>query len=91
MAILSNDGLDDQLLLDGNDSFVGGQVSSTRANLVPDDAYVEGKNIDLDEFGNAITRRGASLLVGYLIWEEMTDAGKRSEAGAWPPHCGLCQ
>ena len=54
MAILSNDGLDDQLLLDGNDSFVGGQVSSTRANLVPDDAYVEGKNIDLDEFGNAI-------------------------------------
>ena len=73
MAILSNDGLDDQLLLDGNDSFVGGQVSSTRANLVPDDAYVEGKNIDLDEFGNAITRRGASLTVGYLVWEEMTD------------------
>ena len=72
MPSLSNDGLDDQLLLDGNDSFVGGQVSSTRANLVSKDAYVEGKNIDLDEFGNAITRRGASLTVGYLVWEDMT-------------------
>ena len=73
MAILANDGLDDQLLLDGNNSFVGGQISSTRANLVPADAYAEGKNIDLDPFGSAVTRRGTGEFVGYLVWEEMTD------------------
>jgi len=72
MPILSNESLDDQILLDGNDSFVGGQISSTRANLIPPDAYVEGKNVDLDEFGNAVTRRGADLTVGYLVWEEAT-------------------
>ena len=40
MPVQSNNVLDDPILLDGNDSFVGGQVSSTRANLVPDNAYV---------------------------------------------------
>ena len=72
MPVQSNNVLDDPILLDGNDSFVGGQVSSTRANLVPDNAYADGKNIDLDEFGNAVTRRGADLTVGYLVWDEAT-------------------
>ena len=72
MSVQSNNVLDDPILLDGNDSFVGGQVSSTRANLVPNDAYADGKNIDLDEFGNAVTRRGADLTVGYLVWETTT-------------------
>ena len=64
MPIIANNALDDPILLDGNDSFVGGQVSATRANLVPPNAFVEGKNVDLDEFGNVVTRRGAALTLG---------------------------
>ena len=82
MPILSNDSLDDPLILDGNNSFVGGQVSASRANLVPQDAYAEGKNIDLDEFGNAVTRRGTSLEVGYLVWEEV-NVNWESENTPW--------
>jgi hypothetical protein len=70
MPVISNEVLDDPLILDGNNSFVGGQISASRANLIPGNAYVEGKNIDLDEFGNAVTRRGTSLSLGYLVWED---------------------
>ena len=73
MPTLSNNALDDPILIDGNDSFVGGQVSATRANLVPENGYVEGKNIDLDEFGNAVTRRGAALTLGYLSWDSASN------------------
>jgi len=72
MPVQSNNVLDDPVLLDGNDSFLGGQVSSTRANLVSDNAFAEGRNIDLDEFGNAVTRRGADLTIGYLLWATAT-------------------
>ena len=72
MPVQSNNVLDDPILLDGNDSFVGGQVSSTRANLIADNAYSEGRNIDLDEFGNAVTRRGTGLTIGYLEWVSAT-------------------
>ena len=82
MPILSNNSLDDPLILDGNNSFVGGQVSAPRANLVPQDAYAEGKNIDLDEFGNAVTRRGTSLEVGYLVWEDV-NVNWESENTPW--------
>tara|TARA_R100000458_G_scaffold18990_1_gene16574 strand:+ start:3970 stop:5799 length:1830 start_codon:yes stop_codon:yes gene_type:complete len=82
MPILSNNSLDDPLILDGNNSFVGGQVSASRANLVPQDAYAEGKNIDLDEFGNAVTRRGTSLEVGYLVWEDV-NVNWESENTPW--------
>ena len=82
MPVLSNNVLDDPLILDGNNSFVGGQVSASRANLVPPDAYAEGKNIDLDEFGNAVTRRGTSLEIGYLIWED-TDVNWEAETTPW--------
>ena len=82
MSVQSNNVLDDPILLDGNDSFLGGQVSSTRANLIPDNAYSEGKNIDLDPFGNAVTRRGADLSVGYLVWET-TATNWESEGQFW--------
>lgn len=82
MPVQSNNVLDDPILLDGNDSFVGGQVSSTRANLVPDNAYADGKNIDLDEFGNAVTRRGAALTTGYLVWET-TSSNWEAEGQLW--------
>jgi|TARA_R110002020_G_scaffold151111_1_gene328066 hypothetical protein len=82
MPVQSNNVLDDPILLDGNDSFVGGQVSSTRANLVPDNAYADGKNIDLDEFGNAVTRRGASLTTGYLVWET-TETNWEAQGQLW--------
>ena len=82
MPVIANNSLDDSLLLDGNNSFVGGQVSAPRANLVPQDAYAEGKNIDLDEFGNAVTRRGASLSAGYLVWNEV-NVNWESENAVW--------
>jgi hypothetical protein len=82
MPVQSNNVLDDPILLDGNDSFVGGQVSSTRANLVPDNAYADGKNIDLDEFGNAVTRRGAALTTGYLVWET-TETNWEAQGQLW--------
>ncbi len=82
MPVIANNSLDDSLLLDGNNSFVGGQVSAPRANLVPQDAYAEGKNIDLDEFGNAVTRRGASLAAGYLVWNEV-NVNWESENAVW--------
>ncbi len=82
MPVQSIQTLDDQLLLDGNDSFVGGQVSASRANLIPEDAFVEGKNIDLDAFGSAVTRRGADLSVGYLIWEQTTSEWQ-AETSSW--------
>lgn len=82
MPTLSNQSLDDPLLFDGNDSFVGGQVSATRDNLVPENAYAEGKNIDLDAFGNAVTRRGAELSLGYLIWEDV-NVNWEAESNTW--------
>ena len=82
MPVIANEALDDPLVLDGNNSFVGGQISASRANLIPENAYVEGKNIDLDEFGNAVTRRGTSLSVGYLVWEDV-DVNWESEGGVW--------
>ena len=82
MPIIANEALDDPLILDGNNSFVGGQVSASRANLIPENAYEEGKNIDLDQFGNAVTRRGTSLSAGYLVWEDV-NVNWEDEDGIW--------
>jgi hypothetical protein len=82
MPVISNEVLDDPIILDGNNSFVGGQVSASRSNLIPENAYAEGKNIDLDEFGNAVTRRGTSLSAGYLIWEDTTSLWEDT-VGLW--------
>lgn len=76
MAYLSNDTLDDALAFDGTASFVGGQVSGTRADLIPANAYAEGKNVDFDYFGNITTRRGAEFLQGNNItgtWDASTE------------------
>ena len=71
MPVLSNEVLDDPLVLDGNESFSGGMFSASRDNLLPPNSYDIGKNIDIDPFGNAATRRGAKLEVGYLVWEDV--------------------
>ena len=71
MPILFNNSLDDPLIFDGNDSFSGGQFSASRDNLMPANSYDIGKNIDIDPFGNAATRRGGLLQIAYLIWEEV--------------------
>tara|TARA_R110002020_G_scaffold474580_1_gene706335 strand:+ start:2726 stop:4561 length:1836 start_codon:yes stop_codon:yes gene_type:complete len=82
MAVISNTVLDDPLILDGNNSFIGGQVSAARANLIAPETYSEGKNIDLDDFGNAVTRRGAKLELGYLIWEDV-DVNWEAQSALW--------
>lgn len=76
MASLSIESLDDALAFDGTASFVGGQVSGTRADLIPANAYAEGKNVDFDYFGNITTRRGAEFLQGNNItgtWDASTE------------------
>ena len=46
----------------GGQSFNGGQFSAARQSIIPEDAYWIGLNVDNDEFGNAITRRGSISL-----------------------------
>jgi len=60
MPLLENNATDDQILLDGDTGFTGGQASNVRRNLIKEGAYTAGKNIDYDVFGNLVTRRGAS-------------------------------
>ena len=62
MPIHYNDGLDDQLAYDLTGSFVGGQVSSVRSNLLKDNQYSESENMDVDKFGSIITRRGSEII-----------------------------
>ena len=82
MPVLSNNVLDDPLILDGNDSFSGGQFSASRDNLMPPNSYDIGKNIDIDPFGNAATRRGGLLQIAYLIWEDV-NVNWESEDSLW--------
>jgi hypothetical protein len=82
MPVISNEALDDPLILDGNESFSGGQFSASRDNLLPPNSYDIGKNIDIDPFGNASTRRGAMLEVGYLVWEDVA-VNWESEITLW--------
>ena len=70
MPVHYNDGLDDQLAYDLTGSFVGGQVSSVRSNLLKDSQYSESKNMDIDKFGSIITRRGTEI-VGATISEQI--------------------
>ena len=60
MPLLENSATDDQILLDGDTGFTGGQASNVRRNLIKEGAFTAGKNIDYDVFGNLVTRRGAS-------------------------------
>jgi hypothetical protein len=47
---------------DGTGSFVGGQWSLSRANLIPDNAFADGLNLDINRDGEAETRRGVVSL-----------------------------
>ena len=66
MPVHYNDGLDDQLAYDLTGTFIGGQVSNVRANLLKDSQFSEAKNMDIDRFGAITTRRGTSLVGSTL-------------------------
>jgi len=69
MPLFYNDSLDDQLAYDACQSFVGGQVSNVRSNLLSPVQYSEGINVDIDRFGSIVTRRGtASDFGGIHTW-----------------------
>lgn len=51
---------DEQLAFDGTTSFVGGQVSNTRANLLTENQSAQLTNFDLDQTGQLVTRRGTN-------------------------------
>lgn len=60
MPVHYNDGVDDPLAYDLTGSFIGGQVSNVRSNLLKQEQFAEAKNMDVDKFGAIITRRGTS-------------------------------
>lgn len=50
--------LDEPLVFDNSISFIGGQVSGVRPNLLNQDQFSDGKNVDVDTFGTVVTRKG---------------------------------
>lgn len=75
MPLLENSATDDQILLDGDTGFTGGQASNVRRNLIKEGAFTAGKNIDYDVFGNLVTRRGAAVTIGDAmddVWSVTT-------------------
>ncbi len=77
MPQFDNNLADDQIVMDGDVSFSGGQASNVRANVIAESAFDLGKNVDFDTFGNATTRRGVAQLVGGTIdgiWSELSGA-----------------
>jgi len=66
MPVHYNDGLDDQLAYDLSGTFIGGQVSNVRANLLKNTQFSEAKNMDIDKFGAITTRRGTSIVGATL-------------------------
>jgi hypothetical protein len=83
MPVTYNDALDDQLAFDACLSFVGGQVSNVRGNLLSNTQYSEGTNIDIDRFGGVVTRHGTKRELGGVLdvkwencgtnWEDKSD------------------
>ena len=76
MPVLYNDSLDDRLVFDACLTFVGGQVSNVRANLLDQAQYSEGENVDIDRFGGIVTRHGTKREYNALLdtlWENATD------------------
>ena len=79
MPVVYNDSLDDQMAFDAVQSFVGGQVSNVRSNLIGPTQYSEGINVDIDRFGGIITRRGLDDDYGIIPntnsynWNEATN------------------
>ena len=66
MPVYYNDGVDDPLAFDLTGSFIGGQVSNVRSNLLKGEQFAEAKNMDIDKFGSIITRRGTSRIGSAL-------------------------
>jgi len=66
MPVHYNDGLDDQLAYDLSGTFIGGQVSNVRANLLKDGQFSSAKNMDIDKFGAISTRRGTESIGSSL-------------------------
>lgn len=58
MPVFFQEQLDDVLQFDGVGSFVGGQVSGTRANLLKEDESAQLVNCDVTRTGELRTRRG---------------------------------
>ena len=50
--------LDEPLIFDNSISFIGGQVSGVRPNLLNVNQFSDGKNVDVDTFGTVATRKG---------------------------------
>jgi len=62
MPVLNLETLDDQIVYDGVGSFVGGQVSGTRANLLQENESSQLINCDVTRTGELRTRRGTIWL-----------------------------
>lgn len=76
MPFKSNDSLDDEILLDGSNGFTTGCVSATRADNIAATSFSDARNIDYDDFGNLITRPGATSITGKVInenWEDVSE------------------
>ena len=69
MPIVSNEGLDDPLLFETTNSFVGGVNNLSAAKLLEPSQSVELVNVDIDRVGNAVTRRGTTSLAGTSVPE----------------------
>jgi len=89
MPHLYNDALDDQLAYDASMSFVGGQVSNVRSNLLAPEQYAEGVNIDVTRFGSVQTRRGTDLQLGPVTdpdeptWENISTDWDAYSTNPW--------
>lgn len=62
MPVFFDSNLDSPLVFDGSNSFLGGQVSNTRANLLKDDQSSQLINCDISRTGEISTRRGSVQL-----------------------------
>lgn len=69
MPIISNDGLDDPLVFEQANSFVGGVNNLSAAKLLEQSQSVELINVDIDRIGNAVTRRGTASLASSAVPE----------------------
>ena len=69
MPIVSNEGLDDPLLFEQTNSFVGGVNNLSAAKLLEPSQSVELVNVDIDRVGNAVTRRGTASLASTAVPE----------------------
>lgn len=52
--------LDEPIVFDDTISFMGGQVSDVRPNLLNKNQFSEGRNVDVDTYGTVVTRKGTS-------------------------------